>query len=55
MAEPKEAALSDAELDMVAGGKVSGDQLKRLGHEALDDYIRLPNRALNELIGYFQR
>lgn len=55
LAESKEAVLSDAELDLVAGGKVGGDQLKKIGHDAIDGYMRFPNRALNELIDFFER
>lgn len=55
VAESKDAVLSDEELDLVAGGKAGGDQLKRIGHDALDAYMRFPNKALNELLDFFDR
>jgi hypothetical protein len=55
LAESKEGVLTDAELDMVAGGKVGYSEVKRLGHDALDAYVRFPNRMMEEFYDLFNQ
>lgn len=51
LSKETEGELSDAELDMAAGGKANSyDQIIREGHKLLDSYVRIPNRLADEFM-----